>query len=112
MRLNGEWESAGPGVERRLVALGQNMMAVRVRFVEGAVGDLHSHPHEQLTQVLSGRFRFQLGSRFVEVAQGDTLCIHTGLEHGTVALEAGELLDVFSPLREDLLQPGTDLLGG
>lgn len=108
MQLNAEWESAGLGVKRRLVALGQNMMAVKVHFVQGAVGALHSHPHEQLTQVLSGRFRFQLGTTFVEVVQGDTLCINGGLEHGTVALEAGELLDIFSPPREDLLKTSTN----
>ncbi|PZA05930.1 MULTISPECIES: cupin domain-containing protein [unclassified Meiothermus] len=103
MQFNGEWETVGPGVERRLVALGKRMMAVRVRFAKGAVGALHAHPHEQLTQVLSGRFRFQVGEEVLEVAAGDLLCIPGGLEHGTQALEAGELLDIFSPLREDLL---------
>lgn len=39
----------------------------------------------------------------LEVAAGDSLCIPGNLEHGAQALEAGELLDVFSPLREDLL---------
>jgi quercetin dioxygenase-like cupin family protein len=104
MQLNGDWEVVGPGLERRLIALGERMMAVRVRFAKGAIGARHAHPHEQLTQVLSGRFRFQVGSEVLEVATGDSLCIPGGLEHGTQALEAGELLDIFSPPREDLLE--------
>lgn len=92
-----------PGIERRLVALGVCMMAVRVHFSAGARGAMHTHPHKQLTQVLSGRFRFWPGKEMLEVAAGDSLCIPGNLEHGAQALEAGELLDVFSPLREDLL---------
>lgn len=107
MQLNGDWETVEPGIARRLVALGRRMMAVRVRFSKGAVGALHAHPHEQLTQVLSGRFRFWLGGEVLEVSTGDSLCIPGGLEHGAEALEAGELLDVFSPLREDLLDGPT-----
>ncbi|WP_018467738.1 cupin domain-containing protein [Calidithermus timidus] len=107
MECNSDWETAGPGVERRLVALGERMMAVRVRFAKGAIGALHAHPHEQLTQILSGRFRFQVGEEVLELSAGDLLCIPGGLEHGTQALEAGELLDIFSPLREDLLEGPT-----
>ncbi len=104
MRLNGSWEEAGPGVQRRLVALGQQMMAVRVRFSKGAVGAPHSHPQEQLTQVLSGRFRFRIDQEVLEVGPGDSLCIAGGLEHEALALEEGELLDIFSPPRLDLLE--------
>lgn len=107
MQLNGDWEAVEPGIERRLVALGQRMMAVRVRFAKGAAGTAHTHPHEQLTQVLSGRFRFWLGQETREVVAGESLLILGGLEHGAEALEAGELLDVFSPLREDLLDGPT-----
>ncbi|MCS7069296.1 MAG: cupin domain-containing protein [Meiothermus sp.] len=107
MQLNGEWEMVGSGVKRRLVALGKRMMAVQVRFDKGALGAPHTHPHEQLTQVLSGRFRFQVGPEVYELASGDLLCIPGGLEHSAQALEAGELLDIFSPLREDLLDGAT-----
>ncbi len=105
MQLNGSWEEAGPGLLRRLVALGQQMMAVRVRFAAGATGSPHSHPHEQLTQVLSGRFRFRIGSEVFEVGAGESLLIPGGIEHEATALEAGELLDIFAPPRQDLLEP-------
>jgi quercetin dioxygenase-like cupin family protein len=53
--------------------------------------------------VVSGRFRFWLGEQLLELGAGDTLSIAGNLVHGAEALEAGELLDVFSPIRQDLL---------
>jgi quercetin dioxygenase-like cupin family protein len=76
---------------------------MRVRFEPGAVGARHAHPHEQLAIVVSGRFRFSLGEQLLELGAGDTLTIAGNLVHGAEALEAGELLDVFSPIRQDLL---------
>jgi len=103
MKLGGDWSYAEPGVERRLVALGERMMAMRVRFQTGAAGSRHAHPHEQLTVVLSGRFRFVLGNDTREVKAGESLSIPGNVEHEAVALEAGELLDMFCPVREDLV---------
>ena len=105
MKLDGDWEYAGEGVERRLLELGAQIMAVTVRFESGALGAIHDHPHEQLTIVTRGRFRFTLGDRERIVQTGDTLYIPSHLPHGAVALEAGELLDVFTPLRLDMLDP-------
>lgn len=103
MKLGGDWENAETGVQRKLVALGQQVMAMQVRFEKGAVGNRHSHPHEQLTLILSGRFRFVLGTTVHDVKAGESLSIAGGIEHEALALEAGELLDMFTPVREDLL---------
>lgn len=98
-----DWQPAEPGVTRRLVAVGESMTAMEVRFDSGAAGAAHSHPNEQITRVLEGRFTFRIGGREVEVKAGDTLRIPGDVEHGVVAHEAGRLLDVFTPPREDLL---------
>ncbi|NJK45420.1 MAG: cupin domain-containing protein [Pleurocapsa sp. SU_196_0] len=103
MKLGGDWEQVTEGVERRLVELGAQMMAVRVRFASGAVGAIHHHPHEQLTIVSRGRFRFTLGDEERELRTGDSVFVPSDLPHGALALEAGELLDVFTPLRLDML---------
>ena len=79
------------------------MMAVEVNFTEGAVGPMHSHPHEQLTYVLSGRFSFTIDGVTKEVSAGDTLYKKPNVVHGCVCLEAGTLLDTFTPQREDFL---------
>lgn len=93
----------GDGVSRRILAHGGGMMAVEVHFLTGAVGPLHSHPHEQLTYVLSGRFAFTIGDETHQVSAGDTLYKRPHVLHGCVCLEAGVLLDTFTPQREDFL---------
>ncbi|MEG3113262.1 MULTISPECIES: cupin domain-containing protein [Pantoea] len=100
-------EDLGNGVMRRLLAHGGGMMAVEVIFEKDAVGPLHHHPHEQLTYVLSGRFAFTIGGVTQEVAAGDTLYKAPNVVHGCVCLEAGTLLDTFTPQREDFLTANT-----
>jgi quercetin dioxygenase-like cupin family protein len=108
----GEWENADQGVERCLIELGKDIMAIKVRFQAGAVGAMHHHPHEQLTIVASGTFRFSVDGVARLVKSGDTLYIPSNVPHGTQALESGELIDVFTPLRLDLLEPELALVGG
>lgn len=97
-------EDLGNGVTRHILAHGGTMMAVEVNFAQGAVGPLHSHPHEQLTYVLSGRFSFTIDGVTQEVGAGDTLYKKPDVVHGCVCLEAGTLLDTFTPQREDFLK--------
>ena len=40
----------------------------------------------------------------MELGVGDSIVVPSGLPHGTVCLEKGVLLDVFTPLREDFLK--------
>ncbi|MHC2595160.1 MULTISPECIES: cupin domain-containing protein [Pantoea] len=96
-------DDLGNGVTRRILAHGGTLMAVEVTFEQGAVGPLHHHPHEQLTYVLSGRFAFTIDGVTKEVSAGDTLYKAPNIVHGCVCLEAGVLLDTFTPQREDFL---------
>lgn len=96
-------EPAGEGVRRRVLAYGADAMCVENTFEAGAVGAMHSHPHTQVTYIVSGRFRFTIGEETREVGPGDTLLKENGVRHGCVCLEAGVLLDFFSPMRQDLV---------
>lgn len=96
-------EEAGEGVTRRILAHAGKMMAVEVHFVQGAIGPLHNHPHEQLTYVLSGKFEFTIGGETQVVSAGDTLYKQPNVMHGCVCLQEGVLLDTFTPIREDFL---------
>lgn len=96
-------EELGNGVTRRILAHGGGMMAVEVNFEQNAQGPLHHHPHEQLTYVLSGRFAFTIDGVTQEVSAGDTLYKAPNVVHGCICLEAGTLLDTFTPQREDFL---------
>lgn len=93
----------GGGVSRRVLAHTDRLMIVEVNFEAGGEGSVHTHPHCQNTYVLSGRFRFTVDGEPVEVGPGDTLAFPSDIPHGTLCLEAGTLLDIFTPMREDFL---------
>ena len=93
----------GGGVSRRVLAYTPQLMIVEVNFEKGGEGSVHSHPHCQNTYVRSGRFRFTVDGEPVEVGPGDTLAFPPNIPHGTLCLEAGTLLDIFTPMREDFI---------
>ena len=78
-------------------------MTVQFDFEKGSVGYLHTHPHEQVGYVVSGRFEATVGSEKTIIEAGDTYYVPPNVEHGVVALEEGILIDVFTPQREDFL---------
>lgn len=96
-------QTAGPGVTRRVLAYSDSVMCVENTFEAGAVGTLHSHPHTQITYVVSGVFSFTIDGETRSVRTGDTLLKENGVIHGCTCLEAGVLLDIFSPMREDFI---------
>ncbi len=92
------------GVVRTVLLSTGKMSVVLNQFEKGAEGSMHSHPHEQATYVLSGSFEFTIDGVTKIVHKGDVLHKNPGIMHGCVCLEKGELLDVFTPQREDFLQ--------
>ncbi|MCR4819169.1 MAG: cupin domain-containing protein [Fretibacterium sp.] len=96
-------QDLGGGVSRRVLAYTPLLMTVEVSFEKGSTGAVHSHPHCQNTYILSGRFRFTVDGEDVEVAAGDSLAFPADVPHGTLCLEAGRLLDIFTPMREDFV---------
>ncbi|MDW3225279.1 MAG: cupin domain-containing protein [Paracoccaceae bacterium] len=93
-----------PGVTRQVIADHENLMVVSFRFAaQGAEGKLHNHPHVQSTYVKSGRFRFTMDGKDFEVGPGDSFVIPSNARHGCVCLEPGELIDCFTPRRDDFL---------
>ncbi|MBY5933755.1 cupin domain-containing protein [Tateyamaria omphalii] len=96
--------STGRDVTRQVLSDHPDLMVVAFRFeASGAIGALHNHPHVQSTYVESGRFRFTLGDREVEVGTGDSFVIPSGQTHGCVCLVPGTLIDCFTPRRDDFL---------
>ena len=96
-------EDLGGGISRQILGYGTEIMVVRVWFEAGSFGDVHSHPHSQSTYVESGRFEVFIDGEKRELKAGDSYYIAPDLDHGAVCLEAGVLIDTFSPVREDFL---------
>ena len=99
-----EWEQLGGGVERKILGYDDQVMMVAVRFEKGAVGSLHHHVHTQVSYVESGKFEVTVNGKQKILKQGDCFFVAPDLVHGVIALEAGSLVDVFTPAREDFLE--------
>ena len=99
-----EPQSGGENITRRILAYTDGLMCVENTFAAGAVGALHSHPHTQITYVVSGVFSFTIDGETRTVRAGDTMLKTDGVIHGCVCEEAGILLDIFIPMREDFVK--------
>ena len=89
------------GLRGQVMCYSPSMMLVRDRMKKGWVGARHSHPHEQMVYVVSGHLAFEHpGGRF-EAKTGDSFFVPGGVEHQAAALADSEVLDVFTPYRED-----------
>ena len=96
-----EWEVVGVGMRRKIMAYDASLMLVRVEFSKDGIGQLHQHYHSQITHVESGVFEVEIDGEKKILRGGDAFIIPPNLMHGCVCLEAGVLIDAFSPMRED-----------
>lgn len=92
-----------PGLSRKILAHGGNLMIVKLMINKGVVGPLHQHIHEQTTYILKGKIEFTIEDKKIICHAGDSLYIASNLMHGVTCLEEGELLDIFTPMRDDFL---------
>jgi quercetin dioxygenase-like cupin family protein len=89
-------------ISRRLVS-GEREMIVWWCMKAGAHAAAHRHPHEQIFWMLKGRMEFRLGDERRTCGPGDIAVIPGGVEHEAWFPEDTEVIDVFSPPREDFL---------
>lgn len=61
----------------------------------------HSHPHEQVSTIIRGRFEMTVEGQTRTIEAGDIAVIPSGAMHRGQALTDCFILDVFSPVRED-----------
>ena len=91
-------------VSIRILSYSKNLMAAELLFPKGAVGAKHSHPHEQIGYLISGRLIYQEeGSPDRILETGDTYYVAPNVVHGVEILEDTKLLDIFTPMREDFV---------
>ena len=98
-----KWEDLGERVSRKIMSHSKDLMVVKVRFQAGGIGAAHQHPHTQISYVASGVFEYTIDGQTVIMEQGDTCLIPPEAVHGCRCIEAGVLIDSFSPAREDFL---------
>jgi quercetin dioxygenase-like cupin family protein len=92
-----------PGIVRRTLNSGDHTTLIEVILSRDAVVPAHTHHHEQIGYVASGRVRFAINGQERELNAGDGYLIPGGLSHEVTALEDSVCIDCFSPVREEYL---------
>ena len=99
-----EWETVGEGVKRKIMGYDDKIMLVHVDFEKDSIGPVHQHHHSQVTHVISGIFEVTIGEKTETLKAGYNFYIPTNVLHGAICKAPGQLIDVFSPIREDFME--------
>ncbi|MCX8118360.1 MAG: cupin domain-containing protein [Desulfobacterota bacterium] len=96
-----------PGRKRYLSHL-SNLMMVVIDFEDGPASQMdppHSHPHEQISYVVSGEVKVLLGNEVLQLGPGDLFSVPPHVPHSVQVLTPkARLIDAFSPIREEFLK--------
>lgn len=98
-----EWDNVEPGIRRKIMSYSDESMLIKVAFEKGGVGAMHKHPHIQMSYIAGGVFEVTVGDDKRTLHEGDVYFIPSNVLHGVLCLEDGLLIDVFTPMREDLV---------
>ena len=99
------------GVQRRFIS-GARTTVGQIWLAKGALVPEHTHESEQVSYIVEGALRFNLGGDEVTVRSGEILVIPSMLPHSAEALEDTYDLDLFSPRREDWISGNDAYLRG
>jgi quercetin dioxygenase-like cupin family protein len=70
----------------RGVAVGENLMMAHVRLAEGAITAPHSHAHEEIIYVVSGRWQVRVGENEFVLEANQSIVVPPNVEHSSLAL--------------------------
>ena len=117
-------ERSTPIQELRLIEEREIIPKCHVRFIhsdnvtlsywnleQGAVLPSHSHPHEQVCNVIKGRMDLTLGDETLHLTQGMVVVIPPNVPHSAKAHEPCYVIDVFYPIREDYRRSESSVTG-
>jgi len=92
-------------ISRRVVS-GERGMMVWWSIKAGGHAAAHSHPHEQIFWMLTGKMEMRIGGERRVCGPGEVGVIPGGVEHEAWFHEDTEVIDAFTPPREDFLAGG------
>ena len=89
-----------PGFRARFIH-GDNVTVAHWDVTAGSALPEHTHPHEQISQVIEGRFELTVDGEMRVLDPGVVAVIPPNVSHGGRALTNCRVIDVFHPVRED-----------
>jgi unsaturated pyranuronate lyase len=97
-----EYKEIVAGIQVRTFWGDQLMLAV-VDLDPNAILPNHKHPHEQGGIVIKGELTMTIAGETRKLRTGDVYLIPSNIDHSVVVSELPtQLLDIFTPAREDL----------
>lgn len=89
------------GVQARLVHT-DHVTIAHVEIKKGAVVPAHSHVHEQTINFLEGSYELTIENNTKVISAPCVCVVPSNAQHAVTAITDGKIIDVFSPVREDL----------
>jgi quercetin dioxygenase-like cupin family protein len=99
---NEGYRSTIKGINQKTRVYGPNTLMTELKMEKGTRIPTHKHSQEQTGYLVSGRTRLFIGDRIFTCDPGDSWCIPGNTEHGTYAIKDSVIIEIFSPVREDL----------
>lgn len=90
-------------IQRDILHAKGKLMVVKVQLKKGDVVELHSHFEEQVSYIEKGKLELIVYDEKKTYAAGEVFHIPSNVMHGVVVLEDCEIVDIFSPIRKDIL---------
>lgn len=91
------------GVQLDSLAVGERSMVCKMNYQTGDFASEHVHPQEQCGYVISGEYELTIKQEKWSLRVGDSYAIPGNTPHSFRVLTPGEVIDVFTPQREDYL---------
>ena len=91
------------GVSFHVLSYGPDSMITKMSYEKGDIVPFHKHPNEQSGYVVSGKYRIRFGEYDSVISLGDSYTIPKDIEHSIEVIECGQVIDFFTPKRQDYL---------
>ena len=89
-----------PGFQGRFVH-SHNMTFAHWTIQAGALLPVHAHPHEQVVNIIEGKFELTIAGETRVLGPGEVAIIPSHAVHSGRALTPCWIIDAFYPIRED-----------
>lgn len=87
----------GGELEVKLRVSGDEMVLLEIFYAAGVGTPLHSHTHESVIYLVSGKLKGVIDGREIVMLPGDTCRHPAGVMHGVEALEDSVIMECKSP---------------
>ena len=89
-----------PGIEGRMIHM-EHMTIGHFILRAGALLPTHHHPHEQVTNIISGEMKMTVGEETKLCKAGDIVKIPSNVPHSAEVISECVVIDAFQPARDD-----------